>query len=427
MSLVCLDVLLHGSPHDSSLRSATYGRQVIVVFEADPRQVATYQAEGGDVVGSYKRQAPADMRAALFDDLELVPFRRGYEAKAMFARLQKQYMPSASYMVALDPVTAMLQQNNLVPVDAKGAALSRKDWRLARVKSGSFGTVVRIRGSDQVVYAFKILVLKDVLKVRPWRSVYRELSAMTCLKHDSVVRHMMPQVYPVRQYSETDSCGISHVGIMTELCEGGDLLELVQKSGKVPPPQAEAYAEQLLSGVAYLHGLGIIHRDIKLDNLLLRGGQLKIADFGESLRDQTNASAPTEDTVLMSMRAVRGAACYAPPEMCLKDFKKFVGMVAPGGDDVYRSGLVIIELFTGVVLESKIRDMCDTADPACHPHVWDKVVGPLLAQAAALASAPLRALLSTKQAALLTLDPRGRISASGAVTELQMRVRLVRI
>jgi hypothetical protein len=67
--------------------------------------------------------------------------------------------------------------------------------------------------------------------------------------------------------------------------------------------------------------------------------------------------------------------------MCLKDFKKFVGMVAPGGDDVYRSGLVIIELFTGVVLESEIRDTCDTADPACHPHVWDKVVGPLLAQA----------------------------------------------
>ena len=67
--------------------------------------------------------------------------------------------------------------------------------------------------------------------------------------------------------------------------------------------------------------------------------------------------------------------------MCLKDFKKLSKIARPGGDDVYRSGLVIIELFTGVVLGPEIRDKLDAAMPACHPHVWDKVVKPLLNQA----------------------------------------------
>jgi 5'-AMP-activated protein kinase catalytic alpha subunit len=68
-----------------------------------------------------------------------------------------------------------------------------------------------------------------------------------------------------------------------ELCAGGDLLNYVRKRKKLDEDSAKVIFKQIIEGLGYIHKKRILHRDIKLDNILLDGkGNVKIADFGVS-------------------------------------------------------------------------------------------------------------------------------------------------
>lgn len=71
--------------------------------------------------------------------------------------------------------------------------------------------------------------------------------------------------------------------LVMELCAGGDLLNFVRKRKKLTEDVARIIFKQLIDGLGYIHSKSIIHRDIKLDNILLDGkGLVKIGDFGVS-------------------------------------------------------------------------------------------------------------------------------------------------
>ena len=56
-----------------------------------------------------------------------------------------------------------------------------------------------------------------------------------------------------------------------ELCAGGDLLNYVRKRRKLKENTAKIIFKQIIEGLAYIHSKSILHRDIKLDNILLDG------------------------------------------------------------------------------------------------------------------------------------------------------------
>lgn len=62
-----------------------------------------------------------------------------------------------------------------------------------------------------------------------------------------------------------------HILLVMELCAGGDLLNYVRKRKKLDEPTAKYLFKQLIEGLGYLHARNILHRDIKLDNILLDG------------------------------------------------------------------------------------------------------------------------------------------------------------
>lgn len=72
------------------------------------------------------------------------------------------------------------------------------------------------------------------------------------------------------------------VYMVLELCAGGDLYRRLRAVGPLSEAEAAAYMGQLLAGLAYLHSRRIMHRDLKLSNLLLSHDRrrLRIADFG---------------------------------------------------------------------------------------------------------------------------------------------------
>lgn len=72
-----------------------------------------------------------------------------------------------------------------------------------------------------------------------------------------------------------------HHLFVIELCAGGDLLSFVRKRRKVNETLARYLFRQILQGIGYIHSKNIMHRDIKLDNILLDyTGHVKIGDFG---------------------------------------------------------------------------------------------------------------------------------------------------
>jgi serine/threonine protein kinase len=71
--------------------------------------------------------------------------------------------------------------------------------------------------------------------------------------------------------------------LVMELGAGGDLLNFVRKRKKLDEETSRVLFKQVIEGLGYIHSKGVLHRDIKLDNILLDGkGNVKIADFGVS-------------------------------------------------------------------------------------------------------------------------------------------------
>jgi serine/threonine-protein kinase len=111
-----------------------------------------------------------------------------------------------------------------------------------------------------------------------------------------------------------------HPFLVMELVEGGTLRELLAERGPMPPHAVAAVLRPVLGGLAAAHRAGLVHRDVKPENVLISDeGEVKIADFG-------------------LVRAV--AAAYLSPEQ-VRD-----GNASPRSD-VYAVGIVAYELLTG--------------------------------------------------------------------------------
>jgi len=92
-----------------------------------------------------------------------------------------------------------------------------------------------------------------------------EINILKALQHKNVVR--LHETFTNDHY----------LLIVNELCEGGDLLSYVRKRRKLTEPIAKLIFKQILDGINHCHSKGIVHRDIKLDNILLNSyGDIKV-------------------------------------------------------------------------------------------------------------------------------------------------------
>jgi len=117
--------------------------------------------------------------------------------------------------------------------------------------------------------------------------------------------------------------------IVMEYVPGTTFVEL----GQIAPGEAVELTTQACRGLAHAHAAGLVHRDVKPQNLLLRDdGTVKVADFGIALAAET--------TALTQVGTVLGTAAYLSPEQAL-------GEQVTAAADVYSLGAVLYELLTG--------------------------------------------------------------------------------
>ena len=124
-----------------------------------------------------------------------------------------------------------------------------------------------------------------------------------------------------------------HPFLVMELIEGGTLRELLVERGPMPPHAVAAVLGPVLGGLAVAHREGLVHRDVKPENVLISDdGDVKIADFG-----LVRAIAEAKIT---STSVILGTAAYLSPEQVS------TGDAGPGSD-VYAVGILAYELLTG--------------------------------------------------------------------------------
>jgi beta-lactam-binding protein with PASTA domain/serine/threonine protein kinase len=126
--------------------------------------------------------------------------------------------------------------------------------------------------------------------------------------------------------------------LVMELVSGRTLRDLIHDEAPVPPFEALALMEPIVSALAAAHRSGLIHRDIKPENVLIAdeqsGGRVKVADFGLAKA----VSADTQHTATGGV--IIGTVSYLAPELV-------VDGTSDARADVYAAGVVLYELLTG--------------------------------------------------------------------------------
>ena len=151
----------------------------------------------------------------------------------------------------------------------------------------------------------------------------REARAAARLSHPNVVA----------VYDQGDEHGTVYLAM--ELIDGITLRDVIRKEAPMPPARALALLEPVLSALAAAHRAGLIHRDVKPENVLIANdGRVKVADFGLARA----VSADTQHTATGGV--LIGTVSYLAPELV-------VDGRADARADVYAAGVVLFELLTG--------------------------------------------------------------------------------
>lgn len=203
-----------------------------------------------------------------------------------------------------------------------GIVLGKRYEVLSKIGAGGMADVYK--GRDQMLNRYvAIKVLKKEFRededfVRKFRS---EAQAAAGLLHPNVVN-----VYDVGE-----DRGLYYM--VMELVEGITLKEYIEKKGRLSHKEVISIAIQMCAGIGAAHAAGIIHRDIKPQNIIIsKEGKVKVTDFGI-------AKAVTSNTI--STNAM-GSVHYTSPEQARGGF-------SDQKSDIYSIGITLYEMVTGQV------------------------------------------------------------------------------
>ena len=230
------------------------------------------------------------------------------------------------------------------------------DPLIGRLLDGRYRIGTRIaRGGMASVYEATDVRLDRMVAVKvmhPGLGDDAEFAARFVREARAAARISHPNVVAV--YDQGNDQGV--VFLAMEYVRGRTLRDLIRSDAPVPAARALALFEPILAALAAAHREGLIHRDVKPENVLIANdGRIKVADFGLAKA----VSADTQHTATGGV--LIGTVSYLAPELVVE------GRADPRAD-VYAAGVVLYELLTGVKPhegESRSRWPTSTSMPTC--------------------------------------------------------------
>jgi serine/threonine protein kinase len=263
--------------------------------------------------------------------------------------------------------------SELVP----GVVIRGKYEILEKIGTGGMATVYRARHlAFGEIVAIKLVGPKLAHDADFLKRFRTEAVVTRKLQHPNAVR-----------VEDLDTTEDGRPFIVMEFVNGRSLREVIRTEGALPLPRAVAIARQACSALAAAHAIGITHRDIKPDNILLTpypGGEfVKVLDFGiakvkEGSFDTGEGYTPTQTGMVM------GTPQYISPEQAMG--KR--GAEVDGRSDLYSLGVVLYEMVTG-----RLPFSSDTAMGMILHHLQTSPTPPQIARADLSIPGPLSDLL----------------------------------
>ena len=203
----------------------------------------------------------------------------------------------------------------------KSQVLFYKYGRL--IGKGAFGKVnLGLHALTGRIVAIKSFNKSKLKSERAKDKIYHEINLMKNLRHKYIVK--------ILDTFETEN----YILIVMENISGGDLLSFVKKRTKLNEKISRYIFKQILEAIKYIHSKNIVHRDIKLDNVLIDlNNNIKLCDFGVGKIIQENEILDEQC----------GTPAYIAPEIL--ENKGYVGW----GVDVWSSGVVLYAMLSGTV------------------------------------------------------------------------------
>ncbi|KEI36651.1 uncharacterized protein L969DRAFT_20042 [Mixia osmundae IAM 14324] len=200
------------------------------------------------------------------------------------------------------------------------------------IGKGSFGSVyLALNATTGDMLAVKQVALPkasdadDGRQASSIQALRFEIETLKDLDHPHIVQYL--------GFEETTD----FISIFLEYVPGGSVGRCLRKHGKFEEPVIVSFTMQILEGLTYLHDRGILHRDLKADNILLDlNGTCKITDFGISKKSTSGIYDPDENTMM------QGSIFWMAPEVVHSANKGYSAKC-----DTWSLGCVTLEMFSG--------------------------------------------------------------------------------
>lgn len=213
-------------------------------------------------------------------------------------------------------------KNTEMIISVDGSKVTENSFEVLKaLGKGYFGRVFLVeKKDDKQLFALKVISKLDIIKRNFFDNLKNEKKIMEKIKNPFVVNLEYCFASP------------SYVFFAMKFKQGGELYHHLRKATRFPEPTTKFYASQILSGLAYLHSLNVMYRDMKPENVLLdENGNACLADFGIS-----KILDPKETT-----KSFVGTPEYVAPEIILqKGHNKAV--------DIWCFGILLYEMTFGL-------------------------------------------------------------------------------
>jgi serine/threonine protein kinase len=202
---------------------------------------------------------------------------------------------------------------------------------ISRVGKGGMGEVWRAEDSRLGrVVAIKVLPPSFVADVEATARLKREARTAAQLYHPSIAT-----IHSIEQDGD-------HIFIVEEFVEGDSLTKVISRGG-LTELEICRIGRAVADALAEAHSKGIVHRDIKPDNIIVAGNRVKVLDFGIAKQvgiDGVSASDAPTAAFVTQQGMILGTIHYMSPEQAL-------GKAIDGRTDVFSLGVVLYEMATG--------------------------------------------------------------------------------